>query len=131
MNQTANYHLNLWEPSDRILREDFNGDNAKLDAALKNRNCRYYLSSYVGGELEGNLLTFPQPPVLVVVLGHRTSMVTLQGANRLYINYDADKYDTATAVWEGSTLSWSGGASGYMSITGQTYLVFALLDADS
>ena len=35
MNQTANYHLNLWESSDRILREDFNGDNAKLDAALK------------------------------------------------------------------------------------------------
>ena len=35
MHQTANFHLNLWEPTDRILREDFNGDNAKLDAALK------------------------------------------------------------------------------------------------
>ena len=34
MTQTTNYHLNLWDPSDRILREDFNGDNAKLDAAL-------------------------------------------------------------------------------------------------
>ena len=35
MNYTENYQLNQWEQSDRVLMEDFNADNAKLDAALK------------------------------------------------------------------------------------------------
>ena len=35
MKQTSNYQLNQWEKTDRILMEDFNGDNAKVDAALK------------------------------------------------------------------------------------------------
>lgn len=35
MNQTANYQLSQWEPTDRILMSDFNADNAKIDAALK------------------------------------------------------------------------------------------------
>lgn len=33
-NQTANYQLNQWSESDRVLRTDFNADNEKLDAAL-------------------------------------------------------------------------------------------------
>ena len=37
MNQTANYQLSLWEPEDRILMEDFNSDNSKIDAALAER----------------------------------------------------------------------------------------------
>ena len=35
MNQTANYQLSQWEMEDRLLMQDFNGDNAKVDAALK------------------------------------------------------------------------------------------------
>lgn len=35
MEQTANYGLNQWAKADRIQMEDFNRDNAKLDAALK------------------------------------------------------------------------------------------------
>ena len=35
MNKTENYQLNQWEKTDRIMMEDFNGDNAKIDAALK------------------------------------------------------------------------------------------------
>ena len=34
MNKTSNYQLNQWELTDRIRMEDFNGDNAKIDAAL-------------------------------------------------------------------------------------------------
>ena len=34
MNQTENYQLCLWELSDRILMDDFNADNQKVDAAL-------------------------------------------------------------------------------------------------
>lgn len=34
-NHTINYQLNQWEPTDQVLRTDFNADNAKIDAALK------------------------------------------------------------------------------------------------
>ena len=35
MNYTENLALNLWDPDDKVLRTDFNADNAKLDAAIK------------------------------------------------------------------------------------------------
>ena len=35
MQQTTNYHLNQWAPEDRILRTNFNSDNAKVDTAIK------------------------------------------------------------------------------------------------
>ena len=35
MNRTPNYNLNQWEKSDKVLMDDFNADNAKIDAALK------------------------------------------------------------------------------------------------
>ena len=34
MKQTENYQLNQWEKTDRILMEDFNEDNRKIDEAL-------------------------------------------------------------------------------------------------
>ena len=34
MKKTTNYQLNQWAKTDRILMDDFNADNAKLDAAL-------------------------------------------------------------------------------------------------
>ena len=33
-NYTTNYQLNQWEPTDQVLRTDFNADNTKIDAAL-------------------------------------------------------------------------------------------------
>jgi hypothetical protein len=33
LKKTQNYQLNQWDATDRILREDFNADNAKIDAA--------------------------------------------------------------------------------------------------
>ena len=35
MRETSNYKLNQWNKTDQILMEDFNADNAKIDAALK------------------------------------------------------------------------------------------------
>ena len=37
MQQTSNYQLSQWDAEDRIQREDFNSDNAKVDAALKSK----------------------------------------------------------------------------------------------
>lgn len=33
-NHTTNYQLSQWEPEDKVLRTDFNADNAKIDTAL-------------------------------------------------------------------------------------------------
>ena len=33
-NQTSNYGLNQWAAADKVLREEFNQDNAKIDEAL-------------------------------------------------------------------------------------------------
>ena len=35
MNKTANFQLTQWEKTDRIMMEDFNRDNAAIDAALR------------------------------------------------------------------------------------------------
>ena len=35
MNKTANFQLTQWEKTDRIMMEDFNRDNAAIDAALQ------------------------------------------------------------------------------------------------
>ena len=34
MQHTQNYQLSRWEKDDRIMMEDFNADNEKIDAAL-------------------------------------------------------------------------------------------------
>jgi len=44
MTHTTNYNLSQWDAADRILRTDFNADNAKIDAALRS------LSSSVSGK---------------------------------------------------------------------------------
>ena len=47
-NQTTNYQLNQWEPTDQVLRTDFNADNVKLDTALAGLAAK-------GTELEADL----------------------------------------------------------------------------
>ena len=34
-NHTPNYNLCQWEAEDKVLRTEFNADNAKIDAAIK------------------------------------------------------------------------------------------------
>lgn len=41
MKQTDQYGLNQWEPTDRILMEDFNADNLKIAAALAGKMGRF------------------------------------------------------------------------------------------
>ena len=120
MTQTANYQLNQWESTDRILMSDFNADNSKIDAAIaaekaaresadsaltaavaKCGNCRVAASSYTGtgGYESGNpcSLTFDASPALVLVVstdGHTLFMHS----------------DSATASYEGVTIfvTWNG-----------------------
>ena len=45
--QTTNFGLNQWAAEDKVLRTDFNADNAKLDAALAGMP-RVITGSYTG-----------------------------------------------------------------------------------
>ena len=115
--QTNNYGLNQWAAEDRVLREEFNRDNAKADAAL-GRILEIASGTYIGtgerGSEHPNTLTFPFPPQLVliaaespnglalgtiVVRGQRISGgvgVTGVSGHGLYLYL----------AWEGNTLSW-------------------------
>ena len=97
LNQTNNYQLSQWDSDDRILRTDFNADNAKVDAALADQaaaireeadtrnsaisnlssqiaakgNCQIYFTTYTGNgtcdEAGAQTLTFPHKPLVVFI----------------------------------------------------------------
>ena len=135
MKKTTNYQLNQWEKSDRILMDDFNSDNAKLEAALSNRNCQFYTTTYVGqGSGITQTLTFPHKPMAVFIMGNRrdiNSYIFLASIrNAPYLQGDGR---SAIAEWGERTFSWSpcsAGASFSGNLKGIDYNVLALLDPD-
>jgi len=52
-NKTANLGLNQWEAADPVEREDFNADNAKLDAAISKRLEWVLMGEYVREDASG------------------------------------------------------------------------------
>ena len=50
-NQTTNYQLNQWEPTDAVLRTDFNQDNAKIDTELGTADAKLELLNRVISDL--------------------------------------------------------------------------------
>ena len=82
MNHTTNYQLNQWAKSDQVLMEDFNADNAKLDAALAQKADASALAalttlvgtplklaagSYTGDGAETQVIPLPFTPKAVYV----------------------------------------------------------------
>ena len=102
-NQTPNYALNQWERDDRVLMEDFNADNAKIDAALgakaeaatvtalsktvsahstalgKKGNCRIWTTSYIGDGTTSRTLTFPAKPLMLFSMGENIILRYIYG----------------------------------------------------
>ncbi len=67
-NQTTNYQLNQWQPTDPVQRTDFNADNAKLDAALfalDSAMVKLCTGTYVGDGDESRTVSVPFPPQAV------------------------------------------------------------------
>ena len=59
-NHTPNYQLNQWEPEDKVVRADFNADNAKIDAALAGKaeaSTLEALSKTVAGKADTSEIT--------------------------------------------------------------------------
>ena len=86
-NHTPNYQLSQWERDDRILMDDFNADNAKIDAALdglaetaaghaaeleRKGNCQISSYTYIGngrfGEANPTRIPFPKGTFLLTIM---------------------------------------------------------------
>ena len=133
MKKTAQFGLNQWEMSDRIQMQDFNRDNAAIEAALAARNCQFYTASYVGTGDGPRSFTFPHKPMVVFVMtAGGIFMVGVQGVPNLLMNYLTNGFSVDVA-WEGNTVTWqhySGGADYSANCKGKNYTLLALLDAD-
>ena len=135
MQHTQNYQLSRWEKDDRIMMEDFNADNEKIDAALAakadaedvtalgetvaaltaglgsgGKNCRIAWGSYTGtgtyGSGSPNSLSFDFIPVLVFIVSDDNACL----GNSRFIRpcvYGTDHDNQALKVtWTDHGLSW-------------------------
>ena len=80
MQHTQNYQLSRWEKDDRIMMEDFNADNRKIEEALV--GAKPVMGTYIGDgktEAEGGQ---------AISLGFHPSFVIIQGSqNRASTGY--------------------------------------------
>lgn len=159
MNQTTNYGLTQWEATDRILMEDFNSDNTKTDAALKENadniaaletavtlcgNCKIVYGSYTGTGTYGNsdpcVLTFDRKPIFVYVIpqirsgAHDIHLKLLRNVPYA-ISLDTNSGYVIGVEWTDNSVKWysiSAVNSGEMQLNtaGAQYFYVAFLAAD-
>ena len=145
MQKTTNYQLNQWVKSDRIQMEDFNSDNAKIDAALKGNadgvaalqtalagagNCGIAVTGYTGAGVYGaenaNTLSFEHPPLAVFIFGGDVGFLSRDRGMRV-LRGNSTASTTTTWSADGKSVSWYAGHSAYqMNEKGYNYTVVYL-----
>lgn len=159
LQQTEHYQLSLWNQDDRILMETFNGNNAKLDAALKAEadareastaalaeavtkcgNCKIVYGSYAGDGTYGKdnpcTLSFNHKPVfLAICIDDMDSsapqrLIAIRGAKEAY-SFPGEHNSDNTLTWNDKSVSWYDNSAYYQcNASGETYYYVALLAAD-
>ena len=121
-NYTENYGLCQWEATDQVLREDFNRDNAKLDSVLAGL-LKIVSGTYIGtgerGSEHPNILAFPFPPQIVIILAEIPNGLALGTVVVRGQQYSAGVGVTSSSnhglylylTWEENTLSWYTGSN--------------------
>ena len=144
MTKSTNYQLNQWAKSDRVMMDDFNADNAKIDAALKANadaimaagNCRMNVQTYTGtgtyGAANPTQITFPVLPHLFIIRGPRTLLIGSGGsATAFTVIYMTSSNGTyaydQTVTWNDNTMSiyHTQQAQSQMNIANETYYVYS------
>ena len=130
MKKTAQFGLNQWEMSDRIQMQDFNRDNAAIEAALAKRNCQFYTASYQGDGRDSRTHTFPAKPVFVLIISVGYFYVLMHNAEK-GDNYYAGRAGNYDVTWteDSVTLSRPNAAPDIANTNGTVYSLFAILDA--
>ena len=149
--ETPNYRLSRWAGTDRILMEEFNSDNEKIDTALKANadaaaaaaaalencgNCFITHGTYMGNNQLSKTLTFSKPPVLVIIreLTNSSSpyhMILIRGCSNA--NGCGSNSSSAVSVsWNGNSVTWqhSGDERAEFNKTDHAYYYAALLMAE-
>ena len=139
MTKTTNYQLNQWAKSDRIMMDDFNADNQKIDAALAEMP-RIVTGTYTGtgtyGSGNPNTLTFDfAPKIIYVVLkqsyNSQAGMLILRGQTICSSTGSPGGAYFCSCSFSGNTVSWycddrTNGAYIQFNTNGQEYLYIAL-----
>ena len=140
MNYTQNYQLCLWDEDDRILMDDFNADNAKIDGALAAHdgklnwlgNCRIETGSYVGTGEYGDdhffSLTLSGPPIAILICGPDSPAIFMKSGYGARFQHNNDVVQNVET--SGNTISWSHPTSPgpIMNAQGYTYYYLAFVE---
>ncbi|MEG1998315.1 MAG: hypothetical protein RR051_07705 [Clostridiales bacterium] len=106
--KTANLQLNQWAATDSFLREEFNQDNGKIDAAIQRVAENPVVGVYTGDgrqNREINLGFRPRFVHLVCIQGTYISVITIFAAATIRLstgssaNLTASIYPTAQGFW--------------------------------
>ena len=135
--ETPNYRLSRWAGTDRILMEEFNSDNEKIDAALKaveGCNCQLHVKTYTGTGASGPVThTFPYKPMFLVILtdGGGTWLFSARGASSISGRLSINTYTSQNIVWNDRSVSiGTEDTSAFYccNSSGSSYCLAALLD---
>lgn len=153
-NYTEHYQFSQWERSDKVLMDDFNADNAKIDAALAGKaeaaaveslqktvaghtsalngkgNCRICTVTYTGngrGGADGAItLSFPGKPLLLFLVEPSTGIFSVMLNGSPYA-VKAGSGSSMPVTWSGYSVSWYHRDGGHFNDNGRTYTAFALI----
>lgn len=155
MDKTEYCKLSLWNEADRILMEDFNGDNQKLDAALKAEadarteavtalntavaglgNCEIGVLQYTAtnkyGSANPTTITFPRKPAAFIIVGPENLMFSIcESGYGIVVCNNVAASGTLTfsisCTWTDTKVSFYAANARYQmnSNTGATYRVLA------
>jgi len=149
MTHTQNYNLTQWDAADRILRSDFNADNAAIDAALaahavqlaKLGNCGIEVYTYTGTGTYGTgnptVIPFSRMPTFFILSGHFILVMGLGGAERATaiirpLNGNGANLSGPPLEWDGPTLRFTNSTTmTQANESGQKYFAIAFYAEDA
>jgi hypothetical protein len=150
-NHTPHYNLSQWERNDRILMEDFNEDNAKIDAALaaqagtlaahateltRKGNCQIWTTTYQGTGTRGasapTVIHFPENPLLIVVVDTNGDFALLIPGTERLDRIVSSKHCYTYLTWAKDSLSAYSPEYAQFQFNGanRTYVIVTVYQAD-
>ena len=123
------YTPTVWKDGEApaISAENLN----KIENAIVNRNCQFFMYNYTGDGEGERAHTFPAKPVFALIISVGYFYVMMRGAEKGY-NYYAGRAGNYDVTWtENSiTLSRPRAAPDIANTDGTVYSLFAILEAE-
>ena len=127
MTKTEHYHLNQWEPADRVLMTDFNEDNRKIDEALGAIQTQVAAKASQA-ELSALTVQLAKKGNCRIETGDYTMIVPglVDSGKSVPVATGGNGYNSFS--WSGNTLSWHNydSASTQLNTEGRIYQYYAV-----